>query len=446
MSAAKRLSPAASLLRRSRLMAMPAPVPPPPSYFLSNPDISPHPVVQSITTPASSHSRGNWGLKRDLPTKTKYPFLRYTALDTLEHFTTYESAADDVITLKKWQEMDLPLLKGPAIHHSLESHSFARRESVFDGGDPDKGGEKYKWRFEGPYLPDLPAGEFKHYIETKIKPRRKEFVAFVTKYQHEWGGKSSFGDRPDQQWGSTEERRWADEMEEEEKKEAAAAAGGGVEEGTEAPLEDIDIRALRADPDLLEKLAMQFLDLPLYSRPHRTHPSGGLHYTRSAAHVRNDPVEGPRAGAKLVPGRNMNHQSSTGALVGLGGIVAKATDAGRHEDSIRMYNNRYQVKKYVPGKAKLDALGRILLDVDIMNDESSQGSYGGSRSIGYASMGLARTGEAAVDILKTVGGTGGRYSGIYDSMGGAGDRRPGPTVEKQQFVDDVMDLLDNYRK
>lgn len=419
---------------------MPAPVPPPPSYFLTNPDVSPHPTVQSITTPTSSHSRGNWGLKRDLPTKTKYPFLRYTALDTLEHFTTYESAADDVLTLKKWQEMDLPLLKGPAISHSLESHSFARRESVFDGGDT----EEYKWRFDGPYLPDLPAGEFKRYIEAKIKPRRAEFVAYVTKHQDKWASKSSFSDRPDQgapgQWGG---EKWTDEKKEK----------GGLDEGPldETPLEDIDVRALRADPDLLEKLAMQFLDLPFYSRPHRTHPSGGLHYTRSAAHVRNDPIEGPHAGAKLVPGRNMNYQSSTGALVGLGGIVAKATDAGRLEDSVRTYNNRYQVKKYVPGRAKLDALGRVLLDVDIMNNEPSQGAYGGSRSIGYASMGLARTGETATDILKTIGGGGGRYSGVYDSVRepkktSDGEPQKRGSAGRQYVVDDVMDLLNNYRK
>lgn len=456
MSAAKRLSPAASLLRHSRLMAMPAAVPPPPSYFLTNPDVSPHPVVQAITAPTSSRSRGSWGLKRDLPTKTKYPFLRYTALDTLEHFTTYESAGDDVLTLKKWQEMDLPLLKGPAIVHTLESHSYSRREPVFDGGSSssssstavepgvavDESGmaaETYKWRYKGPYLADLPAGEFRRYIETKIKPRRKEFIAYVIRHQEKWGGKSSFEERSDA--GSSDTENWSDVP--------------GDDEAGES-LEGIDVRALRADPDLLEKLAVRFLDLPLYSRPHRTHPSGGLHYTRSAAHVWNDPVDGPRAGAKQVPGRNMNHQSTTGALVGVAGIVAKATDAGRLEDSVRLYNNRYHVKKYVPGKARLDALGRVLLDVDIINNES-QGAYGGLRVLGYTSMGLAGTGQQATDILKTMGGSGRGYAGVYDSMGDprkVGEGRPGklgkpgkpgPTVEKQQHMDDVMDLLGSYK-
>lgn len=456
MSAAKRLSPAASLLRHSRLMAMPAPVPPPPSHFLTNPDVSPHPVVQAITAPTSSRSRGSWGLKRDLPTKTKYPFLRYTALDTLEHFTTYESAGDDVLTLKKWQEMDLPLLKGPAIVHTLESHSYSRREPVFDGGSgstADEPGvtadesrmaagesgmaaETYKWRYKGPYLADLPAGEFRRYIEAKIKPRRKEFIAYVVRHQAKWGGRSSFEEWSDAR--SSDAEQWADEPSDDEAGES---------------LEDIDVRALRADPDLLEKLAVRFLDLPLYSRPHRTHPSGGLHYTRSAAHVGNDPVDGPRAGAKQVPGRNMNHQSITGALVGVAGIVAKATDAGRLEDSIRLYNNRYHVKKYVPGKARLDALGRVLLDVDIISDES-QGAYGGLRVLGYASMGLAGNGQEATDILRTMGGSGRGYAGVYDSMsdlrkGGEGRLgkagKAGPTAEKQQHMDDVMDLLASHK-
>lgn len=407
--------------------------------------------MQAITAPTSSRSRGSWGLKRDLPTKTKYPFLRYTALDTLEHFTTYESAGDDVLTLKKWQEIDLPLLKGPAIVHTLESHSYSRREPVFDGGSSstvdesgrvvaDESGmaaETYKWRYKGPYLADLPAGEFRRYVETKIKPRRKEFIAYVVRHQGKWGGGSSFEERSDARSSDTEQ--WADEP--------------GDDEAGES-LGEIDVRALRADPDLLEKLAVRFLDLPLYSRPHRTHPSGGLHYTRSAAHVGNDPVEGPRAGAKQVPGRNMNHQSATGALVGVAGIVAKATDAGRLDDSVRLYNNRYHVKKYVPGKARLDALGRVLLDVDIINDES-QGAYGGLRVMGYTNMGLAGTGEEATDILKTMGGSGrgygGVYAGVYDSMGDvrrAGEGRPGkagPTAEKQQHMDDVMDLLASYK-
>lgn len=440
MSAAKRLSPAASLLRHSRLMAMPAPVPSPPSYFVTNPDVSPHPVVQSITTPPSSHSRGNWGLKRDLPTKTKYPFLRYTALDTLEHFTTYESAADDVLTLKKWQEMDVPILKGPAIDHTLASHSYALRETVFDG-IPGEDTETYKWRYDGPYLPDMPAGEFKRYVTDKIKPRREEFIAYVTAHRQTWteeGG--SFGDtleaRPPLQRSRAEGERHPSGPPQQQQQQQPEP------QQEQKPLEPVDIRALRADSYLLRSLVMRFLDLPFYSRPHRTHPSGGLYYTRSGAHVRNDPVDGPGPGAKVVSGRNMNHQSSTGALVGIGGIVAKATDAGRLEDTARVYNNRYQVKKYVPGTAKLDALGRILLDVDSAGDGTTQGAYGGFRSLGYASRGL--TGESAADLLKNMGG-GGRFTRVYDSVSGLASEgrtgRPAPTAENQKQMDDVMDLL-----
>lgn len=92
----------------------PCPRPSPAALLLPHqPRRRPAPHRPGHHHPASSHARGNWGLKRDLPTKTRYPFLRYTALDTLEHFTTYESASDDVLTLKKWQEMDVPSSAGP---------------------------------------------------------------------------------------------------------------------------------------------------------------------------------------------------------------------------------------------------------------------------------------------------------------------------------------------
>ncbi|RPB12824.1 hypothetical protein P167DRAFT_506044, partial [Morchella conica CCBAS932] len=304
---------------------MPPPVPPPPSYFLTNPDVAPHPTVQAITTPTSSHARGNWGLKRDLPTKTRYPFLRYTALDTLEHFTTYESASDDVLTLKKWQEMDVPILRGPTVETSALASMYTIRHSVFDFAPDAPHKECYTWRFKGPYIPDMPAGDFARYIETQVKPRRAEFREFPEVDLHQTHTPPT----------------------------TAAAS--------DAPVE-VDMLALRADMFLLGRLVVAFLDLPTLTRPHRTHPSGGLHYTRSTAAMRNDPETGPQGEPKAVTGRYMNYSGAYGTMIGVGGFVAKSVDAMRMEDPLRLYNNRQHTRKYVPDRARLDALGRVLLD------------------------------------------------------------------------------------
>lgn len=355
-------------------------------------------------------------------------------MDTLEHFSNYESAADDVLTVKKWQEMDIPILKGPAVDYALLSHSYGSKKSVFDNAEK---GEDYKWRYSGPYLPDMPAGDFKRYIKNKIKPRREEFIKFVARYQHIYAidyqstshsGESYYG-RGLEDESPMQQRRKAMEESPDEK------VPGEIDP------DKVDILALRADSFLLEHLVLAFLDIPFYSRPHRTHPSGGLHYTRSSAHLRNDPVEGLQSGPKPVPGRLMNYSPSTGGLVGVGGIVAKATDAGRLDEAIRTHNDRSRTRKFLPGIAKLDALGRVLLDVDTVSETP------GYRSI-YGGDGSGEGGESTRMLLKNMIGNSRSYGGLYN----AGDEvgaSPGPRVSgvvganpgKSHQSDDVMELL-----
>lgn len=330
---------------------------------------------------------------------------------------TYESAGDDVITVKKWQEMDIPILKGPAIDHALLSHSYGKKETVFDSTE-GSGDEKYKWRFEGPYLPDMPAGEFRRFLEKKIKPRREEFLAFVKEHKHKYAatpsGRSSYSNSPSQTVALKSAAKRTDED---------------------------DVLALRADVFLLEKLVLEFLDIPFYSRPHRTHPSGGLHYTRSSAPLRNDPTEGPHPLPKPVPGRYMNFSPATGALVGVGGIVAKATDAGRLDDTIKLHNNRSNTRKYLPVRAKLDALGRVLLDVDMVNEDGEQA--GGYRQGMYSRVGDGRSGETAADVLKNMVPR--NYGGLYNSAEPpkAVGFATGRTNAQPQ---DVMDLLRGFSR
>lgn len=115
---AARLSPAASLLRNSKLFSLPPtlalPTQEASSTTLARSDTAttPYPIRAAIETPEHSLQKGDWGLKRSLPikttTKTGTPVIRLQrGLDTPEHIVDFESAADHVLTLQKWQHLHL---------------------------------------------------------------------------------------------------------------------------------------------------------------------------------------------------------------------------------------------------------------------------------------------------------------------------------------------------
>ncbi|KAE8865700.1 hypothetical protein PTNB73_02794 [Pyrenophora teres f. teres] len=119
------LSPTANLLRNSRLFSLPNPLPRPhvsESYGAgvireSNTATLPYPTHQAIATTKSSLARGDWGLKRPIPSRSHIvqvsdPVLKVTQLDTIEHVTDFDSAADHVRTRQKWEEMGVPVMKG----------------------------------------------------------------------------------------------------------------------------------------------------------------------------------------------------------------------------------------------------------------------------------------------------------------------------------------------
>jgi len=114
---AARLSPTAQLLRNSKLFALPAPIPLPTANRYTDLPSSEtattiHPTRAALETPKTSLKIGDWGLKRALPirttTKSGTPTFRIRGgIDTPEHIADFESAADHVINLKKFQELDL---------------------------------------------------------------------------------------------------------------------------------------------------------------------------------------------------------------------------------------------------------------------------------------------------------------------------------------------------
>ncbi|KAK4993548.1 hypothetical protein LTR66_006000 [Elasticomyces elasticus] len=352
-------SPTANLLRHSRLFSLPAPLPQPSLDPISSSGLTrasetatlPYPIHQSIATPSSSRSRGDWGLKRALPTRktdSSAARLRITGLDTYEKVTDFESAADHVQTLAKFQELDLPVLvKGPrnTVSGGLRP---APKMSVFeDSVDNTSGTSSARWKHTGPWVAGMSQGEFDAFLKRTVKSRKTEFLAFLKKKIVESENITR------RQIGRNE--GLLDE----------------VEEFTEAQLTDDklvqEIQAKRVDfprsglSSEISKLIAEFFDLPntaatteassfanrmstlnsltesLLSStdregPPTTHPSAGLSYLRSDAFMDNHPGYGPQQMRSPVVARVLKAQTAANnapgegdvaytAVVGIGGVV-----------------------------------------------------------------------------------------------------------------------------
>jgi hypothetical protein len=389
-------SPTANLLRNSRLFSLPPPLPRPFAAVENNgvtrgSDTAtlPYPSQQAIATTYSGLSRGDWGLKRNLPLKstanTSNPAIRFTAIDTIEHVTDFESAQDHVRTVEKWEELDVPMLMdqkrqvtsqpGSAFERDLDITAAsdeasdestrlfnALKEKVkiapsettnsstsapptgyqplqFDAVSRRSQGSR--WKFDGPWIPTMAASEFTKYLENKVSQRRDEFNAYVVEYAKH---KIYTGRKSKQQTkgieGETEEEIRANQQKFES-------------EWSRFSEKDIqsEIQRLRKEcfknpvhSELVQKLVIPFLGLPPITKKEdnytarrfqsfttsarTTHPSAGLGYLRTNAYMINHPILGPQANhapveARLLRPRRLPNQrpSEAGAKLGIGGIV-----------------------------------------------------------------------------------------------------------------------------
>lgn len=131
-----RLSPAGSLLRNSKLFALPTPIalpPAPPSsgqIANSNTATTIYPIYAAIASPRAALKHNDWGFKRPLPPKaasrTNHPIVRLVrGIDTSEHIADFESAADHALNLRKFNEMHQPLI------HNSSNQARGRDVGVF---------------------------------------------------------------------------------------------------------------------------------------------------------------------------------------------------------------------------------------------------------------------------------------------------------------------------
>ncbi|MCJ1253726.1 hypothetical protein MMC24_001538 [Lignoscripta atroalba] len=344
---AQRLSPTAKLLRSSRLFSLPPPLPKPShditatSLRTSDTATLPHPSYAAIETTQSSLSRGDWGLKRPLPQRstaaTSTPIIRVSAVDSIDHITNFDSAADHALTLRKWQEMNIPISMPYAPHVASASTSLAPTSSVFephlDSTDTNNRSgitNSSRWKFKGPWLAGKTEGEFQAYVKGEIKRRRPEFRQFLRKCL--------------------------------QNKNAATMRRAAIDRGDDLQSNSIQIsdrelevaiKELRQGDNWveLEGYIRQFLDLPGVNArntpqgsaihevttrynsaiqseqgPPKTHRSAGLSYLRSSSHVPNHPILGPLSAQQPVKGRVLQAATQgmkqTRVTVGVGGITA----------------------------------------------------------------------------------------------------------------------------
>lgn len=387
--ASKRLSPTASLLKNSRLFSLPPPLPRPShdftatSNFNSDTATLPYPTHASIETTQSSLSRGDWGLKRPLPqkstAKTSTPTIRIDDIDSIDHITDFESAADHTLTLQKWQEIGLPISMPVKQRSAFVSNSTLNTratpptsvfESTYDNTErSDDQGDVRRWKFKGPWLAGKTEGDFDLYLEKHIKQRKLEFRNFLH-------GRLVKERRLDQ-------RRKAQE------------SGDEFDGQVEVTEDDIDLylKQLRHDEVRLYMLVEDFLDLPVSVDPQqadatfvvmmdsdqgppKTHLSAGLSYLRTASHMTNHPVLGPMEEEPPVQARILRPQFTNAvvkhycALLGVGGVAA---DDGTVRTSFKVAREKTGIQRFdaeteggaklwvLPDRASIDAHGRLKL-------------------------------------------------------------------------------------
>ncbi|KAL2021105.1 hypothetical protein VTK56DRAFT_7524 [Thermocarpiscus australiensis] len=401
--AARSVSPGGALLRTSRMFSLPAPIPPPPgdfsagTYHGSDTATLNFPTHQVITTLSSSRKVGDWGLKRPLPlkstTKSWKPMLRIRAIDTIEQITDFTSGADHGITLRKFQELHMPItVRRTSDPYSSTSSSInVPHKSVFEDEidmtdiPPEKRAEAvhHRWKFSGPWLAGMSEGEFKNWLAEKVRPRRPEFRRFL-------------------------KAKIASEMN-------AAASLEATEQG-EAPPAPIDarsitedqlteyLRKLRHDNQQLYDMVGQFLDLaPLkpptmansglprmsnkmdlremknpYAEhgPPVTHPSAGISYLRTSMYMENHPIYGPQRDHRPVVARVVRPRRQNQGLpakLGVAGFIVD-TPAGDTVSNAKSNDNAALTridptieggaKTWVqPLRAAVDSQGRVVLTV-----------------------------------------------------------------------------------
>ncbi|CZR64760.1 uncharacterized protein PAC_14659 [Phialocephala subalpina] len=504
--ASRSVSPGGALLRASRVFSIPAPLPRPmgdlsaTAIFNSDTATLPHPTHLSITTPPSSRARGDWGFKRPLPlrstTKTSTPFIRVEAIDTFEHITEFGSSADHALTLQKWQEMGVPLTIG--VKKNTGSYESEYRKSVFEDeidsttepADQFSLTDNARWNYKGPWLAGMTNGDFNAYVTKQVNDKKSDFRKFLRV-----ACARSL---------TTEARRKAVGEEE-------PPAAVQPEDVTEDQMTEY-VKVLRYDRAELYKLIRVFLDLPpppqvkaeVYQRmiasmldkapeangslvpdlphapvsvspytdsgPPKTHPSAGLAYGLTNAHVYNHPKFGPQSHKSPVKARVVLPRAggvgNFGAALGVGGFVtavpsqfggegfnrsnlpgAKRTQAAHNALLTLDPNKEGGSKAYVePSHAQVNPSGKVILTIKPADAEAVAVHEGTTDQI-QPTPTISKN-SWKVPGLNEAAQAGSIYSSSYGSYGLRGRKgaKAEETLAKQASADVASREMENLLK
>ncbi|KAI1805244.1 mitochondrial ribosomal protein MRP51 [Daldinia bambusicola] len=411
--AGRSVSPGAALLRSSRMFSMPAPIPPSPgdlssaTKHYSPTSTTPFPTHLTVTTTASSRITGDWGFKRPLPlrttTKTTYPLARVRQVDSVEQVTDFQSASDHTVTLWKYQEMNLPVTVPISNTHDTFSTTKYMKSVFEEDSDQTALDDKQKvemvnkrWKFTGPWLAGMTDGDFKRFLERKVRNRRADFRAFLKEIL-------------------------AAEMSEKRAQEAQTAGEPVPPEVSVDEISDDEVteylRKLRQDRMTLYNLVSRFLDLaPVDLKtelsmlgklapgtklelargspygatgPPITHPSAGLSYLRTRNFQENHALYGPQlhhapVKARVLKPTNFGTKSFKPSIGVAGFIGSTPIDDtsfnASKQKNLSQFNSALHTlelekyggsKLYVqPYMAEVDSAGRILVSIEEANSES----------------------------------------------------------------------------
>jgi hypothetical protein len=464
-----RLSPAANILRNSRLFALPPPIIPPSSFPTTKPTGSsdtattPYPTHASIQTTDSSRMRGDWGLKRPLPlrsTSGASATIRVHGIDTINHITDFASANDHTLTLEKWQSL-YPVIKLPDNRSMYEDQNVADRSpSVFeewvdnarDVKDPNafratRAARKQpgRWIFQGPNVAHQTDTAFSAYVEKHVRPRKAEFLSFVRQ-------------KFIQQSQYEQQRIARDQGEQATPPEITPTAFRN------------HLKSLRTNRDLLGRLIHQFLDLPptpipgtsyssaqqtpfgrageigtlppsttYYSTygPPLTHPSAGFSYLRSRAHTPNHPLLGPQiqsapVQARVLQSKTKEASAASGrAILGVGGLTAaysRTFNDKSQEPGITTFDPSIPggTKVYVqPSHFHVDSRGKIQFSVLRANSDAvaiytagKNSTDDGGKEVPKSRLPNVVKGESQMPMLSSRSGKPPSGYGLEGTMGG----------------------------
>lgn len=414
-------SPTGRLLRSSRLFSLPPPLPAAPAQnsvagqVLRSSDTAtqPYPTHQAISTPASSRSRGDWGLKRPLPSRAipeNVPHLRIKAIDTLEHITDFESAADHTQSLAKWQDMTIPMSLPPTTRNTISELNNRNRPSAFSADHDNTtlqnhGSDNFnftaeralrertrqasqgRWKTQGPHLTTLTEEEFDRYLVNLVRNHKQEFRKFLEAVKMD----KKFKDEQNRMRGQEDPATYELELQHRSRLD-------------KYELDDW-IKELRDNHNSLNSelahYVREFFDLPAFPAPKSTdgaatttsnseagppstHPSAGLSYLLTNAIANNHPVYGPQAErepvqARVLRTKNGNRGRDQRADVGLGGFVTSIQPGNSTYKSAKFKDTASKTKNPLqdldlslvggnkvwlqPKSAYVDETGRIRLEV-----------------------------------------------------------------------------------